>query len=125
MTSANINNSCRVLLRLELIIFIQIITLDDLVCMLRGMQASCVLFLQGLIMCGFGSEATADGLEHQVGFDIEFTHLNLGGTNLEGNVREFSTAVNLRNRFPIFEEVLQILEHSGIDVQQFHTEGSA
>jgi glutamine synthetase len=64
-------------------------------------------------------------LEIKVGFEVEFKCLNIDGTDLEDCLKGWSTTTGLRNRcLPIIEEVVQILQQSGIEVQQFHTEGS-
>ena len=71
------------------------------------------------------SMAEIHGLEISVGFEIEFRCFNPDGTDIDECVGGFSTAAGLRNRcFSIIEEIVQVLEQSGIEVQQFHTEGT-
>ena len=70
------------------------------------------------------STAAGHGMEIKVGFEVEFRCLNLDGTDVEECMNGFSTAAGLRNHcFTIIEQVVELLEQSGIEVLQFHTEG--
>jgi len=71
------------------------------------------------------SMAREDELDIKVGFEVEFRCFNPDGTDIDECLRGFSTAAGLKNRcISIIEEIMQLLEQSGIEVQQFHTEGT-
>jgi glutamine synthetase len=62
--------------------------------------------------------------ELEVGFELEFMCLNPDGSELVDCLIGWSTAAGLRNRcIPIIENLILLLQKSGIEVQQFHTEG--
>lgn len=70
--------------------------------------------------CNAGKE-----LGVKVGFEVEFICLNTDGAPLEDCIAGWSSMGALRNRcLPILEEIVQILELSGIEVYQFHSEGT-
>lgn len=76
------------------------------------------------LLCNSLSRASAEDIEINIGFEIEFRCLNPDGMDVADCLEGFSTAAGLRNRcFKIIEEVVQILQQSEIEVQQFHTEG--
>ena len=105
-------------------------------CLYAPKHASVMCFVsEGIGNVGFGrcprtllqtalSTAATHGVEINVGFEVEFRCLNPDGTDVEECMNGFSTAAGLRNHcFTIIEEVVELLEQSGIEVLQFHTEG--
>lgn len=61
----------------------------------------------------------------KVGFELEFRCLNPDGTSLEDCMASWSNSAAMRNRcWPIIEEIVNILTLSGIEVYQFHSEGT-
>lgn len=73
------------------------------------------------ILCATTSVEKELGIK--VGFEVEFMCLNTNGTPLEDCVEGWASMAALRNRcLPIIEEIVEILELSGIEVYQFHSE---
>lgn len=61
----------------------------------------------------------------KIGFELEFQCLNPDGTSLEDCMASWSNSAAMRNRcWPIIEEIVNILTLSGIEVYQFHSEGT-
>ena len=69
--------------------------------------------------------SSAPDLDIKIGFEVEFRCLNTDGTDLEDCLEGWSTKLfALRNRcVPIIEQIVQIVQMSGIEVRQFHAEG--
>jgi len=64
-------------------------------------------------------------LDIKVGFELEFRCLNPDGTNLDDCLGSWSNSASMRNRcWPIIEKIVHVLELSGIEVYQFHSEGT-
>ena len=64
-------------------------------------------------------------LDIKVGFELEFRCLNPDGTSLDDCVASWSNSAAMRNCcWPIIEEIVKTLTLSGIEVYQFHSEGT-